>query len=236
MTTPVLNKSQFNYGPLFDLLIVMAVLVIVKQSVLPFSMVFGGPASTLTAMIVATYLLHRREMSWKDLGLRLPDKNVKSCLKILGLTLVTFFAFALVGDFVGEIADKFFEDVGTSSRFDAVKGNFLAYLGIMFIVWTHSAFFEELLFRAFIINRGSAFLGGGIKADLVTVVFAALFFGYRHYYYQGMKGAIVTGSIGLVLGLLYLWYGRKNILPLVFAHGIMNSIGQTIRYLGVTLD
>ena len=142
----------------------------------------------------------------------------------------------MTGSFVGEIADKFFEQVGTSGRFAFVEDNFSAYLGMMFLVWTHGSFFEELLFRAFIINRGSEFLGGGLKADLVAVVFAAVFFGYRHYYYQGMKGAIVTGSIGLVLGLLYLWYGRKNILPLVFAHGIMNSIGQTIRYLGVTMD
>lgn len=224
-------SKKLNFNALFDLLIIVVVLVIVKQSVLPFSQLFGGPASTFSAMLVATYLLHRRGISWKDLGLRLPEKTIKSWMKIFALTGFTFFAFALAGDLIGQFADKYFVDVGDSGRFDFVKGNLPAYIGMMFLVWTHTAFFEELLFRAFIITRGSDFLGGGIKADLVAVVFAALFFGYRHYYYQGMKGAIVTGTIGLVLGLLYIWFGRKNILPLVFAHGIINSIGQTVRFL-----
>ena len=75
-------------------------------------------------------------------------------------------------------------------------------------------------------------MGSSRAATLAAVVLAAIFFGYRHYYYQGMHGAIVTGLIGLVFGLVYVWIGRRNILPLVFAHGIANSLAQTARYLG----
>jgi len=64
------------------------------------------------------------------------------------------------------------------------------------------------------------------------VVLLSLFFGYRHYYYQGLKGALVTGCIGLTLSLMYLWFGKRNLLPLILAHGLVNTISQTQRYLG----
>ena len=229
--TAIQHKKQhsFNTGALIDLVVIMATLVIIKQAVLPYSFLYAGPASTFSAMLVGTFLLHRRGLSWKELGLRWPD----SWLKILGLTVFTFFAFAIAADLMGWVADQYFAKVTTSGRFEHVQGNWKAYLIIMLLTWTHASFFEELLFRAFIINRASTFLGSGLKADLIAVVFSAVFFGYRHYYYQGINGALQSGAIGLTLGLLYIWYGRKNILPLVFAHGIMNSIGQSIRFLGL---
>lgn len=96
----------------------------------------------------------------------------------------------------GWIADRLFEDIGTSGRFDHLEGNLIAYLGIVVIVWTHAAFFEELLFRVFVISRGSAFLGGGMRANLLAVLFSGLFFGYRHYYHQGLNGALAIAFVG----------------------------------------
>lgn len=51
-----------------------------------------------------------------------------------------------------------------------------------------------------------------------------------------MNGALTTGLIGLVMGILYLWFGRKNMLPLVLGHGLMNSLGMTFRFLGIRDD
>lgn len=211
-----------------DLLIVMTVLVAVKQAVLQYSVVFGGPASTFSAMIVATWLLYRRGLNWAHLGLKWPD----SWWRTLGLTLFVFLAFVAAALGFSAIADLFYADIGASGRFDFVEGNLPGYLMIMALVWTHGSFFEELLFRAFIITKGSAALGDGKAASLTAVVLAAIFFGYRHYYYQGMNGALVTGGIGLVFGLIYIWFGKRNILPLALAHGLANSISQTQRFLG----
>lgn len=223
------NDGPLDYGALFDLTVIMATLVIVKQSILPISFLYAGPVSTFTAMLVGTILLRRRGLSWQQLGLRWPD----NWLKTAGFTILTIFLFILAMQAVGLIADMFFEDVGASGRFDHVEGNFGAYLIMMLLTWTHASFFEELLFRAFIINRASGFLGGGLYADLTAALFSAVFFGYRHYYYQGMNGALTTGAAGLAFALLYLWFGRRNIMPLVFAHGIMNSLSMTMRYLGI---
>ena len=219
----------FDFKALTDLTLILAVLVIVKQSVLPYSFLYAGPASTFSAMAVATWLLYRRGLGWADLGLRWPE----NWLKTAGFTVLTIAVLFLTMGLVGELADMLFEDVGTSGRFEHVEGNFAAYLGMMLLVWTHGSFFEELLFRAFIVNRASSFLGGGFKADVIAAVFSAVFFGYRHYYYQGMNGALTTGALGLAFAILYLWFGRKNILPLILSHGAINSLGMTMRFLGL---
>jgi hypothetical protein len=216
-----------RFGALFDLVIVIGVLVTVKQSLLPLTVVYAGPASTFTAMAVATFLLHRRGLGWSDLGLRWPE----SWLRTVGLTVAIFAVFLVVAGGGQAIVGQFFPDIGTSGRFDFVKGNLVGYLTVMALVWTHGSFFEELLFRAFMITKGEAVLGGTRTASLAAVVLAAIFFGYRHYYYQGMHGAIVTGLIGLLFGLIYIWIGRRNILPLALAHGLANSIAQTSRFL-----
>ncbi|MEH6661221.1 MAG: CPBP family intramembrane glutamic endopeptidase [Parasphingorhabdus sp.] len=219
----------FDGGALADLLIILAVLVIVKQSVLPFSYLYAGPASTFSAMLVATMILRRRGLGWKGLGFRWPE----NWWKTIGLTLLTMAAFIAATQLMQLFAGAFFQDVGTGIRFAHIEGNLAAYLGIMLLVWTHGSFFEELLFRAFVIDRTSTALGGGWKADIVAALFSSIFFGYRHYYYQGMYGALITGAGGFAFAMLYLWFGRKNIMPLVFAHGIFNSLGQTFRFLGI---
>lgn len=211
-----------------DLLIVVAVLVVVKQSVLPLSVVFAGPASTFAAMGVATWLLYRRGTNWADLGLRWPD----NWLVTLGICALIFGAFLATAAASSALAGLWFEDVGASGRFDFVKGNLAGYLLIMGLVWTHGSFFEELLFRAFIISKLTDSLPGIRWAGLAAVAIAAAFFGYRHFYYQGMHGAIVTGCIGLVFGLIYLKLKRTTILPLILVHGTVNSIAQTSRFLG----
>ncbi len=223
------QAKLFDGGALIDLLIILAVLVIVKQSVLPFSYLYAGPASTFSAMLVATILLRRRGLRWKNLGLCWPE----NWWKTIGLTLLSMVAFIAATQTMQLFADAFFDDVGTSGRFDHIEGNPAAYVGIMLLVWTHGSFFEELLFRAFVIDRTSSAFGGDWPADVGAALFSSIFFGYRHYYYQGMHGALITGAGGFAFAMLYLWFGRKNIMPLIFAHGIFNSLGQTFRFLGI---
>lgn len=214
-----------------DLAIIIAVLVGVKQSVLPYSLVYAGPASTFSAMVVATYLLYRRGFCWSDLGLRWPS----SWWRMLGISVLIFLAFLAVAGSSSALADLWFEDIGASGRFDFVCGNLAAYLLIMALVWTHGSFFEELLFRAFIITKLGDSLGGTKGASIIAVVIAGIFFGYRHYYYQGMHGALVTGCIGIVFGLIYLKLRNTSMLPLILVHGAANSIAQTSRFLSVPM-
>lgn len=214
---------------LIDLLLVVGTMVAVKQALLPITQLYAGPASTLTAMILATILLRRRQSSWSDLGFTWP----KNWLKTAGLTLLTMAFFILCTQTMALFADAFFEDVQTGTRFSHIEGNLPAYIIIMLLVWTHGSFFEELLFRAFIISKLSVSFGGKWNADVGALIISSIFFGYRHAYYQGIHGALITGAGGFAFGLFYLWFGRRNIMPLIFAYGIFNTLGQTFRFLGI---
>lgn len=223
-TSPHLSWIAFR-----DLIIIVGILVLVKQTLLPITQLYAGPVSTLTAMITATLLLWRRGMSWKALGFSWP----KSWFKTIGLTLLTIFVFIIATQTMGVFADHFFEDVNYGTRFDHIEGNLNAYILIMLIVWTHGSFFEELLFRAFMISHISEFMGGKLSSDVIALILSSTFFGYRHAYYQGIHGALITGAGGFAFGALYFWFGRKNIIPLILAHGIFNTLGQTFRFLGI---
>jgi len=228
-TAPAPKASGFDRRALFDLLIILVTLIVVKQTVLLYSVVWGGPASTTSAMIVGTYLLRRRGMGWADLGMVKPDSWLKAVL----WAAFVIFLIALTSGLVGTGADLFFERQPKTNRFGDIEGDVVTFAMYLVIIWTHTAFFEELLFRAFIINRLETFFGDMKWATPAAVVLAAAFFGYRHYYYQGVHGAIVTGCIGLTLGIYYVKRGRHNLWPLFLAHGSVNTLGFTFRFLGI---
>lgn len=223
------ERLSLNWSALLDALIIILVLVAVKQFFLLYTIKYAGPISTFTAMAFATWRLRARGMGWANLGFKKPESWRKTLLWS-GAAFGVIVAFGVIG---GEIAEQFFEKADPSNRFGNIEGDVPMYLLWMVLVWTHGAFFEEMLFRAFIINRFGSFLGGSTAATLVSVVVAAVFFGYRHAYYQGLYGFVVTGAIGLGLGLFYVWIGRKNLLPQILAHGYMNTIGFTARFLGL---
>lgn len=223
------HAGSLGWSTLLDLVLVLLVLVGVKQALLPFSQLYAGPASTFSAMALATFLMHRRGQSWRELGLVWP----KNWFKIIGLAGLTMVFVIICGQLMSLVADEFFVDLEYGSRFDHIEGNLAAYIGIMLLVWTHGSFFEELHFRAFAISKISDVLGGRWRGDAAALFLSSAFFGYRHAYYQGVHGALITGASGFAFGVLYLWFGKRNILPLILAHGTLNSLGQTFRFLGI---
>ena len=224
-----MTSAGSDGGAALDVLVVVTVLVAVKQALLPHSQLYAGPISTLTAMGVATALLRRQGSAWRDLGFVWPQ----SWLSTGGLTLLTMGVFIAATQLMALIADAYFVDVNYGSRFDHVEGNLIAYLTIMILVWTHGSFFEELLFRAFLITKLGVTFGGTRATMVVALIASSAFFGYRHAYYQGLHGALITGAGGFAFGLMYICFGRTNIMPIILAHGAFNTLGQTFRFLGI---
>ncbi|CAN0277659.1 unnamed protein product, partial [Chrysoparadoxa australica] len=60
------------------------------------------------------------------------------------------------------------------------------------------------------------------------------YFGYGHVYYQGLRGLIATGLIGLSLGILFLIY-KRNLWPLVIAHAAVDCLGFTALYFNLDI-
>lgn len=223
------GARRLDWSALIDAIIIILVLVAVKQTFLTYTIKYAGPISTFTAIGVATWRLRLRGMSWGDLGFRRPD----SWPRTLGLSVFVFGIILLSGGLGDAIANLFFEKGYVANRFGDIEGDVPMYLVWMALVWTHGAFFEEMLFRAFLINRLSQFMGSSTASTILAVAIAAVFFGYRHAYYQGLFGFVVTGSIGVALGVIYVWFGKRNLLPQILAHGYMNTIGFTMRFLGL---
>lgn len=222
-------SKKYDFSALWDALIIIAVLVIVKQFFLLYTIKFAGPISTFTAMAFATWRLRARGLKWADLGFRWPESWPKTLLWSVG-AFVLIVGSGVVGT---GIAELFFEKGYVADRFGDMEGNIPAFAMWLVLIWTHGSFFEEMLFRAFLIDRLAVFMGGETAATLLAAVLAAIFFGYRHAYYQGPFGFVVTGTIGLAMGLFYIWVGRTNLMPQILAHGYMNTIGFTMRFLGL---
>ncbi|WP_424929477.1 type II CAAX prenyl endopeptidase Rce1 family protein [Amaricoccus tamworthensis] len=194
--TKRMNSTGFDRVAALDVLLVVTVLVAVKQTLLPYSQLYAGPISTLTAICVATALFHHQGSAWRDLGFVWPQ----SWFSAGGLTLQTMSVFIAATQLMGLIADAYFVCVNDGSRFDHVEGNLIAYLTIMLLVWTHGSFFEELLFRAFLITKLGETFGRTRAAMVVALITSSAFFGYRHAYYQGcmVRSSRVPAALPLV--------------------------------------
>lgn len=190
------------------------------------SLPYAGQASMLIGLIAATLVLRHNGETWYDLGLRFPTSwggfakgAVLTVLILIGVSAANWVLLTTLPLLLGEAAERTFFEVS----------DLTTYLTFMGLVWTTNAFGEEMLFRGFLMSRLSAMMGGTRFAWIVAAFAQAIIFGIGHAY-QGIGGIVTTGVIGLVFGLFYL-VGRRNLLPLIVAHGIINTFGITAIYL-----
>jgi membrane protease YdiL (CAAX protease family) len=114
------------------------------------------------------------------------------------------------------------------SRLDFIKGNLPALLLMLAVSWTTAAFGEEIVFRGFLLNRAAGLDVGITNWVLMVIVAQALFFGLAHAY-QGLGGMIVTGVLGLALGVLT-FLGQGNFWPAILVHGLINTASLTALF------
>jgi len=183
-------------------------------------------------MLVIVYIgLKLRGETLIHFGLSFKKFNWKFAFKTL-LQSILVFILALAGFIIGSIIMANITGIPQSSDmsgYDYLKDNiwmlFLT-LGGVYIV---SSFGEEVIYRAFLINRISE-LGLNTKlGKIIAVIISALIFGLAHYSW-GIMGIVQTGFMGLVLGFCYL-YLKKRIWILIFAHAYMDTILMLQMYL-----
>jgi len=117
------------------------------------------------------------------------------------------------------------------SRFADVPGNLPLLLTILPLVWLIAAFGEEFFFRGFLLTRLAELFGDSRWAWGAAVSIQAVAFGAIHAY-QGSVGMILIGIGALVYGAAFVLLGR-NLWPMIFAHGINDSLGFILLYAGV---
>lgn len=169
--------------------------------------------------------------SWADLGLSFKPISLRGSLKVFGLSLLVF-VIGMAGFILGSILMANITGVPESadlSKYDFLKDN----LGMLFLtlggVYIVSSFGEELVFRAFLINRISQLGGSSKYSTAIAVVLSSIIFGLAHYEW-GPMGMVQTAFMGLALGICYIKL-NKRLWILVLAHAYMDTILMVQMYM-----
>jgi uncharacterized protein len=176
-------------------------------------------------LLLCTWLLRRSDERWADVGLRRPPRWWSVPL----LVVAGFAAFLAIAIFTNPMLAEF--GINPPRHTDsALQGDLLEYLFWAGpVTWGSAAFGEELLLRGFILDRIAKLIGSSrTLAMLAAVVLQAALFGTLHFH-QGLGGVIVTGSIGMLMGLMWLLGGR-NLWACIILHGLINSISHYESY------
>lgn len=94
-----------------------------------------------------------------------------------------------------------------------------------------AAFGEEFFFRGFLLTVIAEALGASRAAWIAAVLVQAIGFGLVHAY-QGPVQAISIGIGGAVYGGAFL-VAKRNLWPVILAHGINDTLGLILLYAGV---
>jgi membrane protease YdiL (CAAX protease family) len=185
------------------------------------------PFPILPLFVIAWISLHLRHMRWRDIGLRRPER----WLPIIGLALLIGIGYqALDTVLISPLLQRLTGQSIDLSLFTGLKGDLLALLVFIITSWTEAAFIEEMFFRGYLFNRLMDVAGRERLGITIALLANAIIFGFAHAY-QGLTGVLDTSLAGLLLGLLYL-RSRRNLWLPILAHGILDTVGFLLIYLG----
>lgn len=214
-----------------EILLVFAPVVLAGSilSKLGITQLEGSLAGSLTVLLsigIATVLLRRGGRSWANYGLAAHPRWRRT----LGVALLL-----LVGTMtVTGILQLLIRTAGVPppdySRFAALRGNPKLLVMTLGIAWSTAAFGEEMLVRGFLLNRLAEAWGESRAAWTGALFASSALFGLAHFY-QGLSGMLLTGTIGLVFGTVYLAVGR-NLWVTILAHGTIDTISLVALYAG----
>ena len=117
------------------------------------------------------------------------------------------------------------------SDFAILKGNVAMLALAIGLSWTLAAIGEELVWRAWILNRLGDLFGPGRWSWAAALALMSGAFGLAHAD-QGITGVIENTLNGAMLGGLYLATGRNLIAPVV-AHGVTDTVDVSLIFAGV---
>jgi uncharacterized protein len=111
------------------------------------------------------------------------------------------------------------------THFDYLRGNVTALLKLLPLTWLTAGFCEEVVYRAYLITRIGKLFRDSNAARAAGCLLGAAIFGSAHWY-QGVAGMLVTGTIGLLLGFLFLQQ-RRNLWANIAAHVVADTVSST---------
>ncbi len=170
---------------------------------------------------VAWGLIRLRGERLADIGLKRPASWMRTFAIGIALAAVVFIAM-----YLSEKAG-FRRDL---SKFKDIRGNLeLAALGVFYAL-IGAGFYEEFMFRGFLMQGLAMFFGASRGAWIAACVVQGALFGAAHAY-QNPLGIAITGTLGILMGLVVLTSGR-NLWPVIIGHGLFDASRFVLFYFG----
>ena len=171
-----------------------------------------GILQEVVSLLLLGYVLSRRSLRFKDLGLGWRLKDVGVGLLVAGISYISYILgsmlvhsahYAIYGSVAKSLSGR---DIFAHPPVAAIPFSLL------------NPFFEELIVRAYLMTEVSDLTGSSFLAIAVSVAVQSSY----HLYY-GWTGAISLSFPFLIFGV---YYARsRRILPVIVAHGISDIYG-----------
>jgi membrane protease YdiL (CAAX protease family) len=168
---------------------------------------------------VAWGLIRLRGERLADTGLKRPASWMRTFVIGIGLAALVFIAI-----YISERAG-FRRDL---SKFREVQGNLELTLFGVFYGLIGAGFYEEFMFRGFLMQGLAMLFGASRSAWIIACVVQGALFGAAHAY-QNPLGIAITGTLGVLMGLLVLASGR-NLWPVIIGHGLFDASRFVLFY------
>lgn len=165
-----------------------------------------------------------RGEKWNDFGLDFRSFSWHKAGKVFLLSLLVFI-LALAGFIMGSIIMANITGIPEGADmggYDFLKNNIGMLLLTLTGVYIASSFGEEVIYRAYLINRITAIGKGTKRSVIIAVILSSVIFGLIHYDW-GPMGMVQTGFMGLVLGICFIKL-KKRLWILIIAHAYMDTI------------
>ncbi len=172
-----------------------------------------------------------RRQNWDDFGLSFGRITWKKSLNVFLLSLLVFF-LAMFGFILGSIIMANITGIPENadmSSYDYLQNNLFMLILTLCGVYIVSSFGEEVIYRAFLINRIVEFGFPPKPGKIIAVILSSIIFGLAHYAW-GPMGIVQTGFMGLALGICYIKL-NKRLWILILAHAYMDTILMIQMYL-----
>jgi CAAX protease family protein len=223
---PVVLVRPRRWRYLIDIIIVVAVTfalpigfgAVYMPKTMQSEFVFAAIVQLL-GVAVAWMLIRLRGERLADIGLKQPE-NWWRTIMIGVVAAALVFAAMYISEKAGFRRDL--------SRFKDAMGNLELTVFGVFYALIGAGFYEEFMFRGFLMQGMAMFFGGTRGAWILACVLQGSLFGAGHAY-QNPLGVAITGTLGVLMGLLVLASGR-NLWPAIIGHGLFDASRFVLFY------
>lgn len=155
----------------------------------------------------------------------------QSWFATIGLSLLFGVGIAVLGIvLIDPLAEKVTGVPHDYSIVEGVRGSLQGLILTVLLIWVTVAFMEEILFRGFLMTEIVKLLGSSGWALTVNIVFTSVVFGLAHWY-QGRSGVLSSGTIGLLISLMFVYSGF-NLWLVILIHGFIDTTYLVLMYVG----